>query len=166
MIQTVNKVYIFTKVNSKSSLSCSSKHLSQPVMIKVKLLVPRLDMPPLIHTEHPVGVVSILANAIQLYGVAPRGVYKLPTEPHNGLSPLIVQSHWLQQFCQLLLVSFTGSFWGWPVCKKLPQDWQGDFNAGFVEKYCSYQKFPGLCKQLFLDKIKWRFGRNPARFRM
>ena len=136
------------------------------MMIKVKLLVPRLDLPPLIHTEYPVGVISILANTMQLYGVPPGGVQELQTEPHNGLSPLVVQSHWLQQFCQLVLVSFTGSFWCWPVCKELPQDWQRNFIAGFVEKYCSNQKFPGLCEQLFLDKIKWRFGGNPERFRM
>ena len=56
-------------------------------MIKIQLLVFRLDMLPLLHTKYPVGVVPILANTMQLYGVPPGDVQELPAEPYDGLSP-------------------------------------------------------------------------------
>ena len=54
-------------------------------MIKIQLLVSWLDMLPLLHTEYPVGVIPILANTMQLYGVPPGDVQELPAEPDDGL---------------------------------------------------------------------------------
>ena len=102
-IHSVKEVITVFMVKSGSRIF---EFLDNPVMIKIQLLVFWLDLLPLLHTKYPVGVVPILANTMELYGVPPGDVQELPAEPYEGLGPYVVQSHWLEKLSNLCWRSF------------------------------------------------------------